>query len=43
MGKDSGPSKDVKVRVPSPTVDFIKKGMGDETTTVAAQTPVPKI
>ena len=43
IGKDSTAGKDVKVRVPSPTVDFIKKGMGDDAPTVAAQTTTPKI
>ena len=44
IGKDGGAARDVKVRVPSPGVDFIKKGMGEETNnTVAAQTPAPKI
>ena len=43
IGKDSTPGKDIKIRVPSPTVDFIKKGMGDDASSVAAQTPTPKI
>jgi hypothetical protein len=43
IGKDSSAAKDIKVRVPSPGVDFIKKGMGDEANTVAVQTPAPKI
>ena len=43
IGKDSNNAQVIKVRVPSPNVDFIKKGMGDDATTVAAQTPQPKI
>jgi hypothetical protein len=44
IGKDSSAGETIKVRVPSPTVDFIKKGLGDQPadTTVAAAT-APKI
>ena len=43
IGKDSTNSHVIKVRVPSPTVDFIKKGMGEDQPAVAAETPRPKI
>lgn len=42
IGKDSGTAKDIKVRLPSPGVDFIKKGMADDSSTVAVQTPPPR-
>jgi hypothetical protein len=43
IGKDSAAGKDVKVRVPSPTVDLIKRGMGEDASAVAVQSPSPKI
>jgi hypothetical protein len=43
IGKDSSWAKEIKVRVPSPGVEFIKKGMNDESTAVAVRAPAPKI
>ena len=44
IGKDSTAAETVKIHVPSPTVDFIKKGMGDDPSTVAVDDKAhPKI
>jgi len=42
VGKDSSNQKVIKIRDPSQVTDFIRKGMGEASTAVAAQPPVPK-